>query len=81
MQERRRQDDEAIQEIKGTVDCLKNDLKSLEQKLDPVIEVWNSLAGLVQVLKWVGLVAKWIGIIGGTIITVLTLFTYKKGGG
>jgi len=78
---KRRKDDTIIEELNEKVDCLQDQLTSLEQRLDPVIEIWNSLTGLVKVLKWVGLVAKWIGIVGGAILAILTLFTYKKGGG
>jgi len=72
------------QQLKGVndkVDCLKNDLNQLKDKLYPVIEVWSSLTGLVKVLGWVGRVAKWVGIVGGAVIAMVTLASYKKTGG
>lgn len=45
------------------IDELCEDMADLKEKLEPVIEVWGALAGLVSVLKWVGTVAKWVATI------------------
>ena len=42
------------------IDEVHDELKDLKERLEPVIEVWTALTGLVTVLKWVGRIAKWL---------------------
>ena len=46
-------------------------LMSLENKLEPVIEVWMALSGFVRVLVYVGMFAKWVTILGAGTAAVL----------
>ncbi len=57
---------------------LRQDLHTLQEKLEPAIAVWMALAGLVTVLKWVGTAAKYLTLILGAIAAIIGL---KKFGG
>ena len=70
-----------LDQLEGKVDCISNDVKHLKHQLEPVIEVWSTLSGFVGVLRWVGIAAKWVAVIVGAILAVVSLGIYKKSGG
>jgi hypothetical protein len=46
------------------------EIKSLRRELAPAIEVWAALAGLAKILKWVGIMIKWVG---STVVAVIAI--------
>ena len=75
MQEERRKTNN---ELESKVDELTVELREMKKQLEPVIEVWLALSGMVAVLKWIGFIIKWIGI---SIAAVVGYLAIKKSGG
>jgi len=71
MTEQRREDDKEVAE-------LRREFNEFRTKIEPVIEVWESLTGLVKILKWVGLIAKWIAAVAAG-FAAWSFFTHKGG--
>jgi len=57
---------------------LKTDLTELKERLEPVIEVWEKLSGLVTVLCWVGKTVKWVGSIVIVVAGAWATITHVK---
>lgn len=70
MNEERRDYDKQIHE-------LRQDFREFRDRIEPVIEVWETLSGLARFLRWVGVVAKWLSVIGAPILMAYTYFHNK----
>lgn len=57
---------------------LSDDLKDLKDRLEPVIEVWESLTGMVKVLAALGHAIKWGAMVAAAIAAILAAI--KLGG-
>ena len=49
------------------IKALQNQIIDLSTKLDPAVEVWEGLAGMVKVLRWLGIGVTWLVKIGAAV--------------
>lgn len=71
MEDRRHYDDQ-IKELRV-------EFREFRERIEPVIEVWDTLSGLARFLRWVGVAAKWLAVIGTPFI-MLYAYLHNKGG-
>ena len=55
------------------IEELYNKICTIEERLDPVIEVWSALSGMAKVLRWVGIFVKWLAIFTAFFISLKVL--------
>ena len=73
--------DKQIGELRTGVGDLKSELCGFRAEMAPAREVWEALAGLAKVLKWIGVAAMWLGKIGAAVGIIFGIYTTFTGGG